>query len=137
MYLPELLIQMEGAEGPDGDLRFNTEGRAVRLFRKEHGGNPPLLQQICQSAFPHGAGLGQEHTLHLSAAEKFHGHLRGKMVGMGMGEEEIVHLFKGWLPCCQLPPGFRSQVAEGMSLPAVNAVQQKRDAVIFQQQSRV
>ena len=47
-------------------------------------------------------------------------------------EQQVINLFKRRLPRQHPPPDLRPQIAEGMSLFSVDAVQHQGDALVFQ-----
>ena len=81
--------------------------------------------------------LGLEDPFHRTVLQILHSHAGGKVVGMGVGEQQVVHPGKEAFSLQHLLPGHVRQVAEGMSFRAVDAVQQHLGPPVFQQHSRV
>ena len=119
-------------KSPDANPRFHTVDRMIRLHRQRHTGNTLLLEVRGKTAVRHRSCLGQEYALDSAVTQELHGHFRGEMIRVGVGEQQVVDLFKRRLPRQHPPPDLRPQIAEGMSLFSVDAVQHQGDALVFQ-----
>ena len=133
---PELPVQVLSGERPHGQVGFYAERGVVRLAGQVHPGDAPFHQKCIQCGI-RPVCLGLEDPFHRAVLQILHSHAGGEVVGMGMGEQQVVHPGKEAFSLQHLLPGHVRQVAEGMSFRAVDAVHQHLGPPVFQQHSRV
>ena len=134
---PVLLSQMGHHKRLHRNTRLDLYGGPVRPAAQRHAGDALLLQPPAELLHRRGLVLRIKQALHPSMLQKRPDHLRVKVIGMVVGEQQIVQPLKGRLAPKHGLPAAGGQEAEGIVLSAEQPVQEQSRVPVSDQHAGV
>ena len=136
-YGSVLLSQVGHHKRLHRNIRLDLYGGPVRIAAQGHTGDTLLPQPPAELLHRRGLVLGIKQALHPPALQKRPDHLRVKVVGMVVGEQQVVQPLKGRLGPKHGLPAAGGQEAEGIVLPAEQPVQEQSRVPVADQHAGV